>query len=125
MQIKLGRYDDHMIFRVTGSIDRMRSASFLKAMKRFADIEPYMVIDMSQVDFIDSGGIGALVQLARLLRDRGADMWLFHASGDIVRVLENTHVSGFFKKSGNLKQIIEQVAPLELRKRRAVEQVAG
>lgn len=125
MNIKLARHDEYMIFKVHGSIERTNSASFLKAMKRYAEVEPYMAIDMTNVNFIDSGGIAALVELSRTLSARGASIWLYRMNPDIIRSLENTHVTPFFKKTNLIDEIIEHARPHELRKRRATAYHAG
>jgi anti-sigma B factor antagonist len=61
---------ESVVIAPEGEIDIARVAEFRDALSR-AESAPAVVVDLSQVSFIDSSGIGALVELQnRLRRDR-------------------------------------------------------
>ena len=54
------------IFRLTGLLDAFSEPTFRKVIGKYIDEGPKQIIlDLSQIDFIDSSGLGALVQLAK------------------------------------------------------------
>ena len=58
--------DNCQIFRLTGLLDAFSEPTFRKVIGKYIDEGPKQIIlDLSQIDFIDSSGLGALVQLAK------------------------------------------------------------
>ncbi|MFM7191346.1 MAG: STAS domain-containing protein [Microcystaceae cyanobacterium] len=54
------------IFRLTGLLDAFSEPTFRKVLSDHIEDSPYNVIlDLSKIDFLDSSGLGALVQLAK------------------------------------------------------------
>lgn len=60
------------MFRLTGLLDAFSEPTFRKVIGKCIDEGPTQVIlDLSQIDFIDSSGLGALVQLAKQAQSSG------------------------------------------------------
>jgi len=58
--------DNYQIFRLTGLLDAFSEPTFRKVLAKYIESGPANVIlDLSQIDFIDSSGLGALVQLVK------------------------------------------------------------
>lgn len=58
--------DNHQLFRLTGLLDAFSEPTFRKVVSKAIEDGPANVIlDLSKIDFIDSSGLGALVQLAK------------------------------------------------------------
>ena len=51
-----------------------------------------VVLDLGEVDFLDSSGIREIVRAARALQDIGGRLLVEHASGAVQRVLEVTGI---------------------------------
>lgn len=51
---------------------------------------PWMALDLGQVAFINSSGVGLLVELLRSLRARGGGLYLVRVHEHIRRLLEKT-----------------------------------
>lgn len=58
--------DSYQIFRLTGLLDAFSEPTFRKVINDYIVAEPAnVVLDLSKIDFLDSSGLGALVQLAK------------------------------------------------------------
>jgi anti-sigma B factor antagonist len=66
----MNQTDDCTFVRPTGSLDAFAAAEFRKTLACIHDAKA-VVVDLSQVRFIDSAGLGVLVALIRRVRDRG------------------------------------------------------
>jgi anti-anti-sigma factor len=58
--------NNHQLFRLTGLLDAFSEATFRKVLSKCIDEGPkHVILDLSQIDFVDSSGLGALVQLVK------------------------------------------------------------
>lgn len=58
--------DNCQLFRLTGLLDAFSEPTFRKVLGQKIDDGPkHIILDLSQIDFVDSSGLGALVQLAK------------------------------------------------------------
>jgi len=60
-----------------------------------------VIIDLSQITFIDSSGIGFLVALNTRVMGQGKALYLFQPSGQVVKTLELVQLANFFKTLKN------------------------
>lgn len=58
--------DNCQLFRLTGLLDAFSEPTFRKVLGSKLEEGPkHIILDLSQIDFVDSSGLGALVQLAK------------------------------------------------------------
>ncbi|GAB1542289.1 STAS domain-containing protein [Scytonema sp. NUACC21] len=58
--------DNCQLFRLTGLLDAFSEPTFRKVLGSKINEGPkHIILDLSQIDFVDSSGLGALVQLAK------------------------------------------------------------
>ena len=58
--------DNCQLYRLAGLLDAFSEPTFRKVMEKFVEEGPKnFILDLSQIDFIDSSGLGALVQIAK------------------------------------------------------------
>lgn len=58
--------ENYQLFRLAGLLDAFSEPAFRKVIGKCVDEGPYHVIlDLSAIDFVDSSGIGVLVQIAK------------------------------------------------------------
>ena len=61
--------DSCQLFRLTGLLDAFSEPTFIKVIgSKIEDGPKNIILDLSQIDFVDSSGLGALVQLAKLAK---------------------------------------------------------
>lgn len=67
--------EDHQIFRLTGLLDAFSEPAFRKVIGNCIDEGPSnIVLVLAQIDFIDSSGLGALVQLVKKAQTAGGSL---------------------------------------------------
>lgn len=58
--------DNYQLFRLTGLLDAFSEPTFRKVMTKCIEDGPkHVILDLSKIDFVDSSGLGALVQTAK------------------------------------------------------------
>lgn len=58
--------DNYQLFRLTGLMDAFSEPTFKKVMDKCVEEGPkHLILDLSKIDFVDSSGLGALVQLVK------------------------------------------------------------
>lgn len=65
----------YQIFRLTGLLDAFSEPAFTTAVKNRVNEGPSdIILSLAQIDFVDSSGIGALVQLVKHTQTAGGSM---------------------------------------------------
>ena len=91
-------FRDVVVIRCRGSIvtgEEVRSLQ--KEVEKLTLITKKVVLNLSQVTFIDSGGVGALIRLSRVLRSGGGDLVLCQLSPFVHQVLKVTTLLRVFQ----------------------------
>lgn len=58
--------DEYQLFRLTGLLDAFSEPTFRKVMEKCVEEGPkHLILDLSKIDFVDSSGLGSLVQLVK------------------------------------------------------------
>jgi len=87
--------NDVTVISIKGTIDA-KTAPELKKFEFASALESPVVIDLSDVDFLDSSGLGALVGIARKKRDKGGNVTLACMNNKVRKVFEITQVYKLF-----------------------------
>lgn len=91
LHIELEKREDHTICRPVGELDAYTVGQFREALGELAS-ERKLLIDMSEVPFVDSAGLGALIGGIRRAREAGGDVAVCCNRPTLVRLL---HTTGF------------------------------
>lgn len=103
IDIKSERNGSTLIFRLKGSLDLATSPTVRAALLEAAGNENHeIVVDLSNVEFIDSTGLGALIGGHRRALENGGGVALVVTSGPIERLLNITGLIRVFKVYANL-----------------------
>ncbi len=69
--------DNYQLFRLTGLLDAFSEPTFRKVLSKCVDDGPkHLILDLSKIDFVDSSGLGALVQLVKKAQTDGGTLQL-------------------------------------------------
>jgi anti-anti-sigma factor len=67
--------DNCQLFRLAGLLDAFSEPTFRKVFEKHVEEGPAnMILDLSQIDFIDSSGLGALVQLVKKVQSKSGTL---------------------------------------------------
>jgi anti-sigma B factor antagonist len=91
LEIRLDAGDSYTICRPVGELDAYTVGQFREALGELAST-PKLLIDMSEVPFVDSAGLGALIGGIRRARESGGDVAVCCNRPTLVRLL---HTTGF------------------------------
>ncbi len=79
-----------MVLSVQGEVDVVTAPVLNRLIASLDDGAPRVVVDMSGVTFIDSSGVGALIEVRRHLHQAGREMLVEAPSPFVARVLDLT-----------------------------------
>jgi anti-sigma B factor antagonist len=91
LEIEVDDTADHTVCRPVGELDAYTVASFREALGELAT-KPRVVIDLSEVPFMDSAGLGALIGGIRRAREHGGEVAVACSRPTLTRLL---HTTGF------------------------------
>lgn len=99
--------DASQIFRLAGLLDAFSEPTFRKVVDKYVEEGPSSIIlDMSQIDFIDSSGIGALVQVAKKVQQLNGKLQLI-ANSRVMQTIKMVRLEQFFKIQPNVEAALE------------------
>ncbi len=84
------------VLRLSGDIDFFTEDAFREQAERLLDNDDItaLVVDLSEVNVVDSSGLGLLVDLLRLCRDMDLPMSLRNVPRRVSQLLEMTGLDG-------------------------------
>lgn len=91
LDIQLDECDGYTVCRPVGELDAYTVGQFREALGQLS-ARPKLLIDMSEVPFVDSAGLGALIGGIRRAREVGGDVAVYCSRPTLVRLL---HTTGF------------------------------
>ena len=91
LEISVERRDYYVVCRPAGELDAYTVAQFREALTELAD-ESYVLVDLSDVPFMDSAGLGALIGGIRRARENDGDVAVACNRPALTRLL---HTTGF------------------------------
>jgi anti-sigma B factor antagonist len=105
------------VFRLSGEID-LHTTPDLRAALQACSLErvPCLLIDFGQVDYIDSGGLAALIEYSKEVSNFGGKFALFGVQKKVLAVFELVRLDQFFTiaedESGALARLgVEPASP--------------
>ena len=90
-EVESEEFETHSVLRPRGDIDAYSVGQFREALSGLAEI-PRLLIDLSEVPFMDSAGLGALIGGIRRNRDHEGEIVVVCDKPALTRLL---HTTGF------------------------------
>jgi anti-anti-sigma factor len=99
-----------LVFHFTGQLDAYSEKQFLEFIRsRIGAGKLPIVVDLSKIDFIDSSGLGSLVQVARQCSDDGI-RFLVVGNARVVQTVKLVRLEQFLHLKDDLASAIEALA---------------
>ncbi|PSF36798.1 anti-sigma F factor antagonist [Aphanothece hegewaldii CCALA 016] len=101
--------DNYQIFRLTGLLDAFSEPTFRKVIGTHIEEGPANVIlVLSQIDFIDSSGLGALVQLVKKANTEGGSLQIV-TNPRVTQTVKLVRLEKFLSLQNSVEEAISKV----------------
>lgn len=101
--------DNHQLFRLTGLLDAFSEPTFRKVMTKCVEEGPKnLILDLSKIDFVDSSGLGALVQIFKKAQTDGGTLQIV-SNARVSQTMKMVHLDQFFTLRPSIEEAIENV----------------
>jgi anti-sigma B factor antagonist len=110
VEIKLRRSSTIYIVDIIGEMDLYNSFKLKDVLKKMIqkNIRHY-IINLDQVEYLDSSGIGALIYAHSELKKRKMLLRIVNIKGSVKKVIELTKLIGYFHIAQNVPEGIRQI----------------
>lgn len=104
--LDVSEHGDWSVVRVAGEIDIATAPALReRLMALTARRSPRVVVDMGDVDFIDSTGLGVLIGVLKRVRSYGGELHLVCDVDRVVRVFEITGLDAVFTLHSSMDEV--------------------
>ena len=110
MELKIRKNGDIYIVDVNGEMDLYNSYKLKELiMKMLEKNVKKFIINLDQVEYIDSSGIGALIYICSTIKKMNLKMSMTNIHGSAKKVIELTKLMGYFPIANSLEEAILMV----------------
>jgi anti-anti-sigma factor len=92
--------EDATVVRLSGNLTRDAAATFKEEVKALIPQTKRLVLDLSEVAYMDSSGLGAVVGVYVTAKKAGCDLHLINLSKRVRELLGLTHLLSVFETTG-------------------------
>lgn len=110
MELKIRKNGDIYIIDVNGEMDLYNSYKLKElVMKMIEKSIKVFIINLEQVDYIDSSGIGALIYISSTIKKMNLKLALSNIHGSVKKVIELTKLMGYFPIANSVEEALMMV----------------
>jgi anti-sigma B factor antagonist len=111
MELKIRKHAETYIVDITGEIDLYNSYKLKElVMKMLEKKVEQFIVNLDDVESIDSSGIGALIYICSTLKKMGLKILICNVHGSVRKVIEMTKLIGYFPISGSVDESLQMLA---------------
>jgi len=104
--------DNYQLFRLTGLLDAFSEPTFRKVFVNFIKDGPKnIVLDLSKIDFIDSSGLGALVQIAKEAQNSSGSLQIV-PNPRVTQTVKLVRLEKFLSLQPSVEAAVENIKPI-------------
>jgi anti-anti-sigma factor len=101
--------DNYQLFRFTGLLDAFSEPTFQKVLSSKIDEgTKQIILDLSKIDFVDSSGLGALVRLAKQVKDAEGTLQIV-ANARVTQTVKLVNLQKFLSLQPNVEAALEKI----------------
>ena len=110
MELKIRKNGDAYIIDVNGEMDLYNSYKLKElVMKMIEKNVKLFIINLDQVGYIDSSGIGALIYICSTIKKSNLRLAIANVHGSVKKVIELTKLMGYFPISNSIEEALDMV----------------
>jgi anti-sigma B factor antagonist len=110
MELKIRKNGDNYIIDVNGEMDLYNSYKLKElVMKMLEKKVTRFIINLENVDYIDSSGIGALIYICSTIRKLNLRLVITNIHGSVKKVIELTKLMGYFPISASIDEALARM----------------
>lgn len=99
---------DHTVVSVAGELDVFTAPRLEEKLSELvADGQVQLIVDLSDVSFMDSTGLGVMVKALKWVQDKGGTLQVVAAEERIVKVFKITGLDGVMSLRSSLADALE------------------
>ncbi|MBK1990850.1 STAS domain-containing protein [Sphaerospermopsis aphanizomenoides BCCUSP55] len=99
------------LFRLTGLLDAFSEPTFSKVLSAKIEEGPkHIILDLSQIDFVDSSGLGALVQLAKKAKEANGTLQIV-TNARVTQTVKLVRLENFLSLQTTVEAALENIKP--------------
>ena len=110
MELKIRKSKDVYIVDVSGEMDLYNSYKLKELIAKMLERQiKCIVLNLEEVEYIDSSGIGALIYICSTLKKYNLKLYITN-HGSVKKVIELTKLMGFFPITDTLEEALQKLA---------------
>jgi anti-sigma B factor antagonist len=110
MELRIRRNGNNYIIDVNGEMDLYNSYKLKELVMKMLDKKVVrFIINLENVDYIDSSGIGALIYICSTIRKLGLKLFITNIHGSVKKVIELTKLMGYFPIVSGIEDAIHRM----------------
>ena len=107
MELKIRKSGEVYIIDVNGEMDLYNSYKLKElVMKMLEKNVKNFIINLEQVDYIDSSGIGALIYICSTMKKMNLKFAISNVHGSVKKVIELTKLMGYFPIANSVEEAL-------------------
>ncbi|HOX33681.1 MAG TPA: anti-sigma factor antagonist [Spirochaetales bacterium] len=110
MELKIRKNGDNYIIDVNGEMDLYNSYKLKELVMKMLDKKVgRFVVNLQNVDYIDSSGIGALIYICSTIKKMGLKLVITNIHGSVKKVIELTKLMGYFPIAPTIDEALQRM----------------
>lgn len=110
MELKIRKSGENYIIDVNGEMDLYNSYRLKElVMKMLEKKVERFIINLENVDYIDSSGIGALIYICSTIKKMSLKLVITNIHGSVKKVIELTKLMGYFPITQTIEEALQRM----------------
>jgi anti-sigma B factor antagonist len=103
MKLELIEKDSYAILKIIGGLDAAHTKEFKHQFQAFAEQHQNFIFDLSEMEFMDSTGFGAVVSVYKLMKEAGGKVLITNLQSKPKMLFKITRADKIFQVFDNLE----------------------
>jgi anti-sigma B factor antagonist len=110
MELKIRKVNDNYIIDVNGEMDLYNSYKLKELITKMLEKKvAHYIINLENVDYIDSSGIGALIYICSTIKKLNLKLAITNIHGSVKKVIELTKLMGYFPIVNSIEEALHRM----------------